>query len=153
MYRHQQHQNYFNMKRYLIAAKAYQGDAELWFDENGKLIRIDIAKTNMHPEVMEDFKRDAPILESNLHEAFAHVKCTITEADIIITFEQFWAKYNKKINKARCLPIWNKMSQNEQLKAYTGIDKYNAYLKKEHWRNKLDPENYLRNKTWENEYR
>ena len=77
---------------------------------------------------------------------------TITEGEIIIYFKQFWAKYNRKINKARCEPLWSKLTNSEQLKAYTGIDKYIAYLKKESWRNKLDPENYLKNKTWENEY-
>lgn len=141
------------MKRLLISAISFTGDAELWFDENGKLIRIDISKTNMHPEVLEDFKQVVPVHISGMDKAFEGIKCTITEADIIISFEQFWKKYNKKINKVRCLPLWNKLGQGEQLKAYTGLDKYIAFLKKETWRTKLDPENYLKNKTWENEYK
>ena len=96
------------MKRYLIAAPGYTGDAELIFNANGKLVRIDISKTTMGAEVMEEFKIRAPVNINNLHSAFEGVKAVITEADFEITFEQFWKKYNKKINKVRCIPLWAK---------------------------------------------
>lgn len=141
------------MKRFLIAAPAYTGDAELIFDTVGKLVRFDITKTNMRPEVLQEFKERVPIHIDNLTAAFEGVKVTITEADFEISFEQFWKKYNKKINKIRCIPLWNKLTKNEQLKAYLGIDIYDRFLRKEGFRTKLDPENYLRNRTWENEYK
>ena len=141
------------MRRFLLAAPGYTGDAELIYNETGKLIRIDISKTNMAAGVMEEFKQRAPVNVADLDKAFEGVKLTMQEVGFEISFEQFWKKYDKKINKVRCVALWNKLSAGDRLKAYLGIDKYNAYLRKEGWRTKLDPENYLRNRAWENEYK
>jgi hypothetical protein len=142
------------MKRYIIYSNYHTGDAELLYCDSGKLLRIDVSKAVFEAgEYLIQFKALVPIDVVHLVNAFEGFATRITEGEITISFEQFWKKYDKKINKARCLPMWNKLPGNEQVKAFTGIDKYNAYLKKETWRSKLDPENYLKNKTWENEYK
>lgn len=141
------------MKRFLISAPAYSGDAELIFDDLGKLIRVDITHTNMRPDVMEEFKQRAPVHIDGMTAAFQGANVKITEASIEVSFAMFWTGYNRKLNKSRCIALWNKLSSADQAKAYFGIAAYNKFLRIESWRNKQDPETYLRNRTWENEYK
>jgi hypothetical protein len=143
------------MKRYLISFPASAGDAELWYNEAGKLVRIDISKTNMRPDVLEEFKLAAPVHVDQLHTAWGEVKVTITEADIIISFEQWWNKWGSqgnKVNRKRCVPVYEKFSASKKLKSFMGMDKYFAFCIKNN-RKILDPENYLKNETWDNEYK
>lgn len=44
------------------------------------------------------------------------------------------------------------MGKLDKILALQGIKKYDAFLKEQKWRAKADPETYLRNKMWENEY-
>jgi hypothetical protein len=142
------------MTRYLINPQHATGQAELWYSDTGILLRIDVSKAHFAAQHrLLDFKNSVPIQAATLVQAMQDVATTITEGEITVTFEQWWKRYNHKINKARCIPLFGKLSNAEQIKAYTGIDRYEAFLKKEQFRNKLDPENYLRNKTWENEYK
>lgn len=140
------------MKRYLIASNRYIGNAELWYNDSGKLLRIDVSKTDMLIDVIDQFKRIAPVSDRHLTTDLEGFASGIVLGEIVISFDQFWTKYNRKINKARCIPMWDKMDSSERLKAFSGIDKYIAFLSKEKGRKILDPENYLKNKTWENEY-
>jgi hypothetical protein len=67
-------------------------------------------------------------------------------------YDMFWKAYNKKINNKRCIQLWNKMSKTKQVKAYYGITQYDKFLSKEDWRTKADPETYLRNEMFYNEW-
>jgi hypothetical protein len=65
----------------------------------------------------------------------------------------FWQRYDKKINRKRCEPLWEKLSKPKQVAAWAGIDAYNKFLQANSWRKKADPETYLRNEMWENEWK
>jgi hypothetical protein len=78
---------------------------------------------------------------------------TVVEVDFVITFEMFWQRYDKKINRKRCEPLWEKLSKPKQVAAWAGIDAYNKFLQANSWRKKADPETYLRNEMWENEWK
>lgn len=66
----------------------------------------------------------------------------------------FWKAYDVKVNKKRCIPIWDKLTKTQQVKAWAGIKKYDSYLKSLKWsRPKADPDTYLRQEYWENEYK
>lgn len=140
------------MKKYLINNPEFTGSAELWYNQEGRLIRIDVADTNMRPKHVEFIKRIAPVHEKDMQPSLFSSQTTIIEADVEITFEQFWATYNHKINKARCEPLWNKLSKADKVLAYVAIKRYKKYLRETGYRAIADPEKYLRNKYWENEY-
>jgi hypothetical protein len=65
----------------------------------------------------------------------------------------FWQLYDKKINRKRCEPLWDKLSKNKQVAAWAGINAYNKFLQANSWRKKADPESYLKNEMWENEWK
>ena len=66
-----------------------------------------------------------------------------------ISFEIFWDKYDKKIDRAKCEPKWNRLTRNDQeLCLYSITDYVNNTPDKKYRR---DPETYLNNRSWENE--
>lgn len=142
------------MRKFLVTAKSYTGVAELVYNQEGYIATIDIAETNMTPELRFKFKAAVPVTTKHL-ETGGHnlAKCTIVEAGFEATFEMFWNTYNKKINKLRSQQIWQKLTKTEQVQAFYGIKNYDVFLKKNDWRSKADPETYLRNKYWLNEYK
>lgn len=140
------------MKRYLIQSPRYTGSVEVMYN-NGILTTIDFSNTNIvKPAMIDAFKKQVASEEQYLTSSFV-TDVSIIAADVEITFKMFWDKYNHKINKLRATKLWERMPLAEQVAAYCGIQKYFAYLKKVDWRGLQDPDTYLRNKTWLNEYR
>jgi hypothetical protein len=141
------------MRRFIITSHAFKGQAELIFKEDNTLCKIDVTDTDMPAKIIQAFKSMAPVYVDQIEAAFAATKATVVEADFEVSFDMFWKKYNKKINKFRCIKLWEKMEITMKVNAYFGIDAYTKHLKyNEAWRTKADPETYLRNQYWENEY-
>jgi hypothetical protein len=140
------------MKRYLLTSTKFTGTAELLYNQIGLLAQIDLTNTNMGADIIMAFKKSVPAQEANITTAFSE-SVNIIAADVEITFKMFWDKYGKKINRLRSEALWNKMSLTERIEAYCGIADYDKYLKKEQWRPKADPDTYLRNKYYQNEYK
>jgi hypothetical protein len=141
------------MRLFQITSPGFTGYAELVYDDKGVIQIIDFSNAEMNDMQMLQFKDRITIQVNNLASGFKNTRVTIVEKDYEVTFEQFWKKYNKKINKKRTQPLWDRLSKADQVKAYTGITPYDKYLAQEKWRPKADPEKYLRDRYWENEYR
>ena len=140
------------MKKYLIQSDRYTGSVEVLYN-NGLIIMLDFSKTNMvKPAMLEAFKKQVAVEEQYLPNSFV-TDVKILPADVEISFTMFWQKYNHKINKLRATKLWDSLSLAEQVEAYLGIQKYFAYLRKNDWRGLADPDTYLRNKYWINEYK
>jgi hypothetical protein len=140
------------MKRYLIQSPRYTGSVEVIYN-NGILQVLDISNTNMaRPSMIEAFIKKVSVEECYLANGWVD-NVTIIPADVEITFKMFWDKYNNKVNKLRATKIWERMPLAEQVAAYCNIQKYFTYLKKNDWRGQQDPDTYLRNKTYLNEYK
>ncbi len=140
------------MRRFLITSPNYTGQAEVIFNDAGTLCRMDVTDTNMPAAMVSGFKNRLCAHVDQLPDTFKGTAATVIEADFEVSFDMFWKKYNKKINKSRCILLWGKMDKSMQVMAFMGIDLYDKYLKKVGWRSKADAETYLRNKYWENEY-
>ena len=146
--------NFKPMKRFLITSPKFSGTAELHYNDKDTLCKIDCTQAAMDEMVVKHFKAAAPATLQLLISGNCFSKDTIiVEADFEVTFDMFWNAYRHKVNKLRCLPLWNKLNKVEQVSAYYGISTYDKYLAKTGYRGKQDPDNYLRNKTWMNEYR
>ncbi len=142
------------MKRFIVTSPSWTGEAEIVYNEVGKLVRLSFENCTIpeHDRVVHNFKMITPVSMDKLQEAFAPTTATVVEADFEVNFDMFWKAYNHKINKLRAVAIWGKLSKTDQVKAYYGIAIYDKFLKKESWRKKADPETYLRNKMYDNEY-
>lgn len=140
------------MRKFIVSSKRFQGEIELVYDAQ-KLQSLHFGSATITPDVLADFKRAVPVLLVQfLSGKWSGTDTVAVEAEYEVPFEQFWKDYDKKINKARCLLLWSKMNKALQIAAWVGVKKYDAYLKREGWRQKADPETYLRNRGWDNEY-
>lgn len=141
------------MRKFLIASEGYSGEAAAVFNESGQLVTLDVSETDMSLKFSSVLFQKIPSEISAFFEymnARDNVKCI--EASIEITFDMFWEKYNRKINKKRSQPLFNKLSQLRQAACYYGIKQYDRYLDVVNWRTKADPENYLRNEMWDSDW-
>lgn len=142
------------MRKFLITNPKYTGVAEVFYNEKGTLCKIDLAQTNMDERIVQHFKCALPVTIHNMEGGIGFSKDTVVvESDFEVTFLMFWDAYKKKIKLSRCQALWVKLTKVEQVQAYYGINIYDKYLHCERWRSKADPETYLRNKYWENEYK
>ena len=142
------------MRRFLITSPAFTGEADILYDESGRLVKIDLMNTDMDASLVQSFKAKVPALVDSLADAFATSNATIIEADAEVEFKSFWTAYNKKINKARCIPLWNKLSIADQVKAVQGVKLYEKFLRSlPYERAKADPEKYLKDRYWGNEWK
>lgn len=145
------------MRKLIFSSKLneFEGSFFLVYNQDGFIQEINFNDVSLTSDKRNWIKKNSPPVW-DLKELENFIIATRTEAiesTIVYNFEDFWLAYGKKINKKRCLPLWNKLSDSKKSKAVNGINKYNSFLAKEAWRTKADPENYLRNEMWENEWK
>jgi hypothetical protein len=142
------------MRKFIVSnPEKFKGNAEVYYNDLGTLCKIDVINTDMEPVTVSHFKQAVPATVGGMINGSAFGKSTtVIEGDFVVTFNMFWEAYCRKFNKKRCEPLWNKLDKVKQVKAYYGIAIYDKFLSKS-GRFKCDPENYLRNELWENEYR
>jgi hypothetical protein len=141
------------MKKFVITSPGFKGQAEIVYKPDGTLASINMIESEMPGSVISAFKSTVPVMMDDIEAAFKGTRAVIVAGDFEVSFGMFWNKYGKKLNKIRCMKLWEKMELTMKVKAYYGITAYDKYLKHEGWRNKADPETYLRNQYWENEYK
>lgn len=139
------------MRRFIITHPNFTGEAEIIFKIDGALAAINLYDATMDSETLNKFKSFVPAHINDI-EKFKQSKAVVVEADFEVSFDMYWKKYNKKINKIRAKNVWDKLNKTEQVQAFYAIDDYDKYLAANKWRPKADPETYLRNKYWTNEY-
>ncbi len=150
------------MKKYIITSPAFTGDINVLYNQENILVYIDFMKCDLSVEQREYFKTKLPVVidasmgeqgEEFLIRQFGKSRLNIASADFKISFEQWWVRYDRKVNKDRCIKLWEKLSIADQVSAFFKLQQYERYLSLNQWQTKADPEKYLRNKYWNNEYK
>lgn len=140
------------MRKFIITSQKVQGQIELSY-QNESLSIIDFSMAIMTDQQKEVFKSRCPLRLEQLATFVEELKLMCVESAVEISFEMFWDKYGYKVDKKRSKAIWDKLSQNEKVKAFYGVDKYKRSLKRTDWRTQMEPKTYLRNERWEDEWR
>jgi len=143
------------MKKLLLTSSAFTGQIQVVYFQN-QLVLFDVQHAEMTAPQIEYLKRSVPVLFTTLEEfikAFNSKTLVVIEEGFTIGFEEFWSKYGQKRNKDRCVKIWEKLPQAEQVKAYAGISVYKNFLQKNTWRTIAEPEKYLKEKYWNSEWK
>lgn len=140
------------MRLFQLSSKKFTGHVTLLYDKFDKLISASFENAELSVSQTRGLLYALPVeiveMEALL-ERFPQAR--LVEGSFHITFEAFWEKYGKKINQMRCIPLWNKLVPADVVGAFYGVDPYRAYCKREN-RKLADPETYLKNRYWENEY-
>jgi hypothetical protein len=145
------------MKELIITSEQFVGEVRVLYGEQNELLKIDFTQGDLTPSQKHKLKtRVAPLFESieKQVEYFDSKTVRIVLGDHQVDFERdFWQPYGKKINKARCLKDWDKLSKADKLAAVNGLKTYKNHLKLNTWKNQADPENYLKRQMWQNEWK
>ncbi len=145
------------MKRFIITSPAFTGEINVLYGIDHKLQFIDFMKADLDNEKINYFKKHLPahfeLGSEELHSFFGDSRFNITDEKYFVSFDQFWNRYNVKRNRERCEKLWLKLSQADQVAAYFKLGKYERYCQiNVSWYTKADPDTYLRNKYWNNDY-
>lgn len=141
------------MRRFLITSPAFTGHIQADYNEAGSLLLLSFENCAMSLQQIAGMKATMPAQVDGIEQAFKPTRCTVVETAFEVTFDMFWIRYGKKINRARALQLWDKMNKSEQVTAWASVPFYDKYLKKDSWRPKADPETYLRQRYWENDWK
>lgn len=140
------------MNKYIITSPHFAGQVEVTYME-GELSVLDFRQSSIKGSHKKSFKDKIATNEEGLGGCFEKSSVEILKGEVEITIEMFWDKYKKKVNIKRCRPLWDRLSPTQKVKAFIGIDKYFRHLAKTNsLQYKIDPENYLRDERWEDEY-
>jgi hypothetical protein len=70
----------------------------------------------------------------------------------VLTFQAFWDAYDHKRKITRSKQLWAKLKDADKLKAIEGISRYNNYLRLHNGIAKCNPDTYLYQRQWEDEF-
>lgn len=143
------------MRRFLITNhEKFSGTAEIFYNKEGVLCRIECTNTNMDAATITAFKSATPATIERLAEGVSFSKGTsVVEVGYRVSFDEWWKLYDKKINRVRCIPLYEKLNDADTVLCFEGTKVYNRYLAKLVVRQKLDPENWIKNQSWLNEWK
>jgi len=143
------------MNRYIVTSSKFTGEIQLLYGPDSRLLYIDFLHCDLTDIQIEYFKKNVPTYYSDetFKSNFGKSELTVIREGFRVEFEQFWDEYNQKHNRERCLKLWSKLSEGEKVKAYYGLVAYGRHLRLNTWKSKADPDTYLRNKYWQNQWK
>lgn len=142
------------MKKLLLTSTGYSGEVVIVYGMENKLILIDMQTASMTDEQIQAMKARVPTSydESSFLKAFNSPTLRVIEEGFQVGFEAFWDKYGIKRNKERCIKLWDKLSEADRVKAYYSLNGYFRHLAQNTWKTKAEPDTYLRNRYFDNDY-
>ena len=142
------------MQKYLLTNPRYSGSVDVTYNADGLLDIIDFSNSNLRgtPDLLAVLKNQIPHEEINFKGSFSK-ETMIVVVTREVEFQEFWDKYANKVNRHRAEKLFKSLSKADRVLAYCEIARYDRYLAITGYRSKADPDTYLRNKYWQNEYK
>lgn len=133
------------MKKYILTSDYFIGSVTFGFNTANWLTFFSNDaefKEDRQYKWLFDVER-FPIRLEQIADLAKKIKGTLKEVPADLSFDTFWDKYEKKINRKRAEPMWNKLSDAERMQAIMNIKPYDCYLQRTGI-GKAHPENYLK---------
>lgn len=141
------------MRKFQITSPTLNGEITIAYNDNDVLCCIDMNQCIVTSTIASAVLRKLPLTVQQLTEYKWNEGTLCIEVDVVISFDDFWKDYPMKVNKKRCIKIWDSLPKHKQVKATNGIVPYKKHLRKNEWKECKSPDTYLRNESWEDEYR
>ena len=137
-----------------------RNESEIKATENRKkptalnsLSEIKANKSNIEERREEERREEKRIKEEIIEESIIISSKDEIESDLkkqyIFLFDEFWKKYDKKVDREKCLKKWMKLKQSEIQQIFENIEKYVESTPDKQFRK--NPLTYLNSKSYENE--
>ncbi|WP_461135515.1 hypothetical protein [Spirosoma lituiforme] len=139
-------------KRYTITSSMFPGELTFTYNDESTLTGF-FNDAELTVEHLQFLNKNFPVTEKLLEQMAGNSKSmTIRLTTNEVTFDQFYDAYGLKVDKQDAIKAWDKMSRDDQIKAFENIPSYNFYLMTRPNQNKLYPATYLRGK-FDNDYK
>ncbi len=134
------------MQEFILTSKKFNG--YMRFGYNSGVLQLFENHAQLDERQLDFFEHNLPFRLENLEK----IKGTtgIIHENTDLTFETFWNKYEYKVDRISAEEHWKKMSDEEKLKAISGIARYKYRCKIKNIAT-IYPVRYLRKKRWEDE--
>jgi hypothetical protein len=138
------------MIRYLLTSPKVPGHIELVYKDNLMLASINTLEADLNYEQLDAIIKALPLHGDDIANLPKGLK--VTKADFEVSFDDFWKQYKKKVNRLRCETPFNKLSNADKVACIYSLREYYKCLQRTS-RKELDPENYIKNRSWENDWK
>ena len=148
------------MEQYTTYTVKSKQDGFIWmfkYHLNGSLKGFNILEGQLSPKQSQwlfatgHFPVNQTIIEQVwLKKLKANFEITIGAPNT--SFDAFWDAYAKKVKLTRSKQLWKKLNEATRLKALDGIRRYNNYLRANNGIAKANPDTYLSQHRWEDEF-
>jgi hypothetical protein len=135
--------------KYILSSPKFDGKLIFGYSD-GFLVFYENAATFKKPESYQWILSNLPLTVPQLTAMAAAIPGKAEPLPDDLTFDAFWTAYQKKVNRIRCEPLWNKLSEGDRIECLQSLKPYDGYLKRMNGRAKLDPENYLKRESFRN---
>lgn len=139
------------MSTWLLTSPEFEGEIVLEYDDEGRLLRLDI-RAKLTDGQRSWFVNNLPPSLAKLQALLksSGSRSRLEEVTFEPRFDDFWIKYDDRTtsSRKRSLAKWNRMSKMDQLKAYRYINRYFAEIP--YGTRKKFAETYLNSELWNN---
>lgn len=137
------------MKKFILTSPKFSGQVTFGYNGDGHLVFFN--NEIPEPAVIIWMKRYLPLSETELVEFKSKVHATVVEVPEDLTFDRFWNLYDKKINRKRAEPLFEKLAEADKMQAIMRIKAYQEYC---HYKRRgiADPEKYLRDRFFDTDW-
>jgi len=138
------------MEKYVLTSASFKGNVV--FGYSGGVLTFYHNESDMNEKQSEWLFLHFPFTLAALVKIKSIIKGKLEQIPPDISFDAFWTKYDKKVNRKRCEPLYAKLTEADKIMALMSILPYHNYLKRMNGRAKLDPENYLKREAFRNNW-
>ncbi|MCZ2129290.1 MAG: hypothetical protein LC109_03385 [Bacteroidia bacterium] len=140
------------MRHFILTSTSFTGQIEYKYCNEGYLISFK-NEAALSAVQREKILVKMPLTIAGFNNLIAISKTlTVQEIEQDLGFDSFWNLYDKKINRKRCEPLWNKLKDADRLRCMQNIPVYKRYLQRTNFRAQKDPDGYLRDRLFETEW-
>lgn len=136
----------FGKTRYSVTSTKFEGELTFMYDEKG-VLKWFSNDASMDDEQLAYLHHNFPTLDCLMIKLAGDSKTLlIKQTTQEITFDEFWTAYDFKMDRQDAEKAWNKMTPDQQKKAFENIPSYKYFLLMRRNQATLYPATYLRGK-------
>ena len=138
------------MRKFILTSPKFEGAVTFGYNADNRLIYYENT-TSMTIKQLDWLLANLPQASTWIGNIKTDSGTRVVEIPEDLSFERFWNLYDKKVNRLRAEPLFEKLNEAEKFKAIMRVKTYKEYCHLTH-RGVSDPEKYIRSKYFETDW-
>jgi len=139
---------------YTVIGTTFTGTMIFKYDLEGFLTHFELVDAQLN-EVQRNwlYTQKFPYKAERLKHFYAINNFTVTKGLPDVSFEAFYNLYAYKVKRTRAEGLWAKLNQTEKINCLASIKPYNNWLRRQNGIAKQQPDTYISQKRWLDDFR